>query len=122
MDSTSSIGTKSDAVQQVLSLAQVNTTIEVIIARWEAPPEAHERFRRWARQVSNLTCGLNEHVAQLKSEFRQLHEQLARTLVQFGHVDEGLVSRRTFIATLIDVIEPHSAVASTKRTFVRTAA
>lgn len=101
-------------------------TINLILSKWEAPADAHERFRRWAsdlaRDLSPHANDFSDRVVQLKNEYRHLHEELARTLVQFGHVDEGLVSRRSFVAHLLDIVEPHMATVSTRHTFVRTAA
>ncbi len=120
------IDTASNKLQEVITTAQVESAVEQIVARWDAPSEAHERFRRWAAQMTDAlspeSSDFTDRVAALRLEFRQLHEALARTLVQFGHVDEGLVSRRSFVARVIDVAEPHMPTGTVRHTFVRTAA
>ncbi len=100
------------------SSSQLEQSINRIIARWEAPEPAHQAFRQWARERS-ASCA---DVAMLKREFRQLHEALAQKLVQHGHVDEALVSRRAFVAELIDAAVPQPSMTAPRHTFVRTAA
>lgn len=126
MNTSPGIDTASNKLQEIISAAQVESAIEQIVARWEAPREAHERFRRWASQMTEAlspeSSDFTDRVAALRVEFRALHEALARTLVQFGHVDEGLVSRRSFVARILDIAEPHMPSVAVRHTFVRTAA
>ncbi len=102
---------------QLISAAEVEQSISCIVTRWDASEAAHETFRQWARARASAASD----VVTLKAEFRQLHEALAHTLVQHGHVDEALVSRRAFVAHLIDVVEPQVPVTAPRHTY-RTAA
>ncbi len=94
-----------EARQQRGSTVETRDVVEQILARWEAPDDAHERFRTWARELSQAHAlrSVEEAVGSLRAELRRVHEELAYTLLQFGHIDEALVSRRWFVAHLLDV-------------------
>ena len=76
--------------------------IEQIVAKWDGPSEAHQQFRRWARQLVEVVEGAPDVAnLHLETELQRLHRALAGTLVDSGYVDEGLVSRRMFVVHLM---------------------
>ena len=115
-------------IREVLTASELKHSIEYIVSRWDAPSAAHAQFRAWAcevaHQLSPEAADFAERVSELRAEFRQVHQALAHTLVACGHVDEALVSRRSFVARLLDAVAPFASVSSSpsRVTFVRTAA
>lgn len=91
------------------------------ITRWDAPTEAHDQFRLWAHERA---AQLNpaDASALFDAEFHRLHEDLARTLVQHGHSDEALVSRRARSSRTWSIRRRPPHLKSSRVTFTRTAA
>ncbi len=114
-------------LQAAMSDGTLATAVDRIVSHWAASPEAHDAFRRWAHTLlSELSSTatdappLPDRMERLRTDFRHVHAELAKTLVEAGQVDEHLVSRRSFLAHLLDLVEPP---APTKPSvFVRTAA
>jgi len=127
MNSSPRTDTAANSTQEIISASELQRSIEHILARWDASTEAHAQFRQWAgkvgQQLSPEATDFADRVSGLRAEFRQVHQALAHTLVTCGHVDEALVSRRTFVARLLDAVEPYAPFASSpSRPSFRTAA
>ncbi len=115
-------------VCRVLADEPIDAALDGILARWSAAPSSHATFRSWARSMRDWLLSQGEErlptrMLFLKEQYRWLHSELARTLIDGGNVDEALVSRRAYVGMLIDVLEPYVEPALPKKaSYTRVAA
>jgi hypothetical protein len=85
--------------------SQIEQTLDGILRRWEATPEAHETFRGWAWVVASVAETYASENLQaceelLEAEKQAIHRIIAERLHFIHSVSEELVSKRTFLEFL----------------------
>ncbi len=105
---------KTERITQALSAVELSATLERFANRAELSDEQHRSLASWAVAKSELLlrssvaglAGLRDQLETLRREFRAVHAGVAAGWLSTGVIDEELVCRRSFLAHLLDVLEP----------------
>ncbi len=103
-----------EQVINALSPRRLEPVLTRLAKHAELDPEQRRAFQAWTgAMIDRLTAptsvglaGLREGLESVRAEFRALHAGVAAGWLARGHIDLELVSRRAFLAHVIDVVEP----------------
>lgn len=96
----------------------------------ELGPEQRRAFHEWVTAMLDRLlapesiglAGLREGLESIRQEFRAVHAGVAAGWLARGSIDLELVCRRSFLAHLIDVVEPLVGQEPSKARMVKAAA